>query len=203
MEDNRKRQLADLDDYHYDTKEIALRAIENLRNIKEYCKLEEQYLEARRQHNLLQISQLSARINKMKQDEVHRLVLMEEERRKNIERISDVLRSIDPAEEERYQMLLAALSLLLDMVDTVFSEINIVLRKNKIGVEMDNFPELKAAMKIVWEMAFDEQDKMMEYKNKLWSEESQRLYKYILERSAVYCRKVDRIEARMEKSEVK
>ena len=94
---------------------------------------------------------------------------------------------------------MAALSLLLDMTDNVFFDINQVLKRNNLGIEIDNFPEMKAAKKTAQDMAIKEQYAMARYKEDLWNEESERIYKYLLERCATYRRKVDRIEARQEK----
>ena len=178
-------------------RDIASMAADNLTNNREYMRLVEKYAVASKKRDYIKMVELSTRIKKMKEDEVERLSRRESEMRKNVNRLAEMLKSLDVSEHDRYQELLAALSLLLDMIDTTFSDINKILRRNDMGVEMGNFDEFVAAKKLAWEMAFDEQGKMARYKNELWSEESDRIYKYLIERCAVYCRKVDRIEAKM------
>lgn len=190
------KMLDELDDYHYDTQEIANEAMENLGRNKEYRRVLDRYDEACRQRNLVKMTQLSARINKMKQQEVHNVILRHEERRKDVNNIAALLSEMDKEEGNRYQELLAGLSLMLDIIDSIFTDINNLLRRNNVGIEMNNFPELKDARKIVWEMISDEQNKMQDYKNKLWSEESERIYSYLLRRCAAYRKKVERIEAK-------
>ena len=92
---------------------------------------------------------------------------------------------------------------MLDMTDNIFFDINKLLNRNNIGIEMNNFPELKAAKKTVQDMAIKEQYGMARYKEDLWNDESERIYKYLLERCAIYRRKVDRIESKMKKTENK
>ena len=135
--------------------------------------------------------------------ETNRLWMLEMEKRKSVKDLSDLLLKKDRAEYEHFQELMAGLSLLLDMTDNIFFDINKLLNRNNIGIEMNNFPELKAAKKTVQDMAIKEQYGMARYKEDLWNDESERIYKYLLERCATYRRKVDRIESKMKKTENK
>lgn len=191
--------IADLDEMHYDMQEIANRAMENLGGNREYRNLLDSYDRAVRSRQYVQQAQLSAKIDLMKRQEMQRLIELEESRRKDVNTLARMLKRINPADHDRFQELMAALSLLLDMTDNVFFDINKVLKRNNLGIEMDNFPELKAAKKTAQDMAIKEQYGMARYKEDLWNEESERIYKYLLERCATYRRKVDRIEARQEK----
>ena len=191
--------IADLDEMHYDMQEIANRAMENLGGNREYRNLLDRYDRAVHSRQYVQQAQLSAKIVLMKRQEMQRLIELEESRRKDVNTLAHMLKRINPADHDRFQELMAALSLLLDMTDNVFFDINQVLKRNNLGIEMDNFPELKAAKKTAQDMAIKEQYGMARYKEDLWNEESERIYKYLLERCATYRRKVDRIEARQEK----
>ena len=191
--------IADLDEMHYDMQEIANRAMENLGGNREYRNLLDSYDRAVRSRQYVQQAQLSAKIDLMKRQEMQRLIELEESRRKDVNTLAHMLKRINPADHDRFQELMAALSLLLDMTDNVFFDINQVLKRNNLGIEKDNFPELKAAKKTAQDMAIKEQYGMAHYKEDLWNEESERIYKYLLERCATYRRKVDRIEARQEK----
>lgn len=191
--------VADLDAMHYDMQEIANRAMENLGGNREYRGLLDRYDQAVRNRQLVQQTQLSAKIELMKRQEMQRLILLEESRRKDVNQLAKILKQVNAEDYDRYQDLMAALSLLFDMTDNVFFDINKVLRRNNLGIEMDNFPELKAARKTVQDMVISEQYAMKRYKEDLRNEESERIYKYLLERCATYRKKVDRIETRMNK----
>ena len=191
----------DPDEYHYDSQEIAARAIENLGRNKEYRRLLERYDKACMQRNFVKITQLGAEIERMKQDEVHRLVVLEDERRKNVGAIARLLEQIDRSEHEKYQDLMSGMCFLLDMLDYTISDINDLLRRNKIGVEMGQFSEVTAVKKTAYELAGGEVGTMPEYQRDEWLQEADRLYGFLLERSAVYRRRVDRIEARRKKDD--
>lgn len=197
-----EKVIADLEELHYDTQAIANMAMQNLGKNKEYRRLLDQCDKAARAHQYVQQSQLSAKIELMKRQEMQRLIELEESRRKDVNQLGRMLKQLNPEDYDRYQELMAGLSLLLDMTDNIFFDINKVLRRNNLGIEMDNFPELKAARKTVEDMAIQEQGTMKRYKEDLWNEESERIYKYLLERCATFRRKVDRIEEKMKKTNV-
>ena len=189
--------VADLEELHYDMQAIANMAMQNLGQNREYRRLLDRYDKAVRERQLLQQAQLSASIELMKRKEMQRLILLEESRRKDVNQLGRILRQVNPEDHDLYQELVAGLSILMDMTDNIFLDINKVLRRNNLGIEMNNFPELKAAKKIVWDLASGEQDNLPAYKRDLWDVESERIYKYLLERCAAYRRKVDRIEEKM------
>ena len=120
------------------------------------------------------------------------------ERRKDINNMATLLHG---EERNRYQELVAGLSLLLDLMDSTFSDLNTLLMRNKTGIQMDKFPELRAARKMLWDMANGEQEGMPQYKLDLWAAESDRLYKVLQERMGVFRRKVEREEARQDRQQ--
>ncbi len=203
MINSEKKQETILDDYHYDTEAIAERAREMLRGHRQYQKLRSQLGKLNAIRDLAKISMIQAQLREIETAEMTRLTRLEEEQRKNVNSISTLLKSIDIDEFNRYQELMAGVTLLLDMMDTAFSDVNRLLERNKIGISMGNFPELQAARKVAWDMASDEQNKMPKYKNNLWAEESERLYQTLQKRCAVYRRKVERIETKIGKIEGK
>lgn len=197
MADTEKIKIDEV--YGIDRDAINEQARANLQNNRQYKKLYEEYQRLDPRRDFVKIGILQSRLRLMESREMDRLANLEIERRKDVNLLADVLREKDAKEYERYQELMAALSLLLDMMDSTFGDLNRLLVRNKIGITMDQFPELIAAKKLAWQMASGEQNQMPEYKSELWSEESERIYKYLLERCATYRRKVDRIEARQEK----
>lgn len=193
----------DLNDYHYDTEAIAQRAAEILKGNKPYQKLYKKLQLLNPKRDMMKIALLQSQLREIESDEMNRLIELEENSRKKVRNIAVLLERIAPNEAAKYQEMMAGLSLLLDMIDTSFSDINKLLRRNSIGVEMNNFPELEAAKKLVWKMVFAEQKKMQTYQDNLWSEESGRLYTYLQARCAVYRRKVERVEGKLKKGNVK
>ncbi len=138
-------------------------------------------------------------MRKIEEDEVHRLVQLEEKRRMDVNAIDAMLRDLNPEDHHRYQQLMACLSMGIDMLDHTFASINGLLYRNGIGVQMFQFPEVAAAKKMLSELADMEVDHMPKYKANVYIEESDRLWNHLQQRCAVYVRKIDRIEAKFEK----
>ncbi len=138
-------------------------------------------------------------MRKIEEDEVHRLVQLEEKRRMDVNAIDAMLRDLNPEDHHRYQQLMACQSMGIDMLDHTFASINGLLYRNGIGVQMFQFPEVAAAKKMLIELADMEVDHMPKYKANVYIEESDRLWNHLQQRCAVYVRKIDRIEAKFEK----
>lgn len=186
--------------YGIDRDALAALASKNLMSDRQYKKLYDEYQRLDRRRDFVKIGIVQSRLRLMESREMDRLTELEIARRKDVNRLADLLKEKDTLEYEQYQDLMSALSLLLDMMDSTFGDLNRLLVRNKIGITMEQFPELLNAKQLAWQMATGEQDKMPEYKGELWSGESERIYKYLLDRCATYRRKVDRIEAKMEKN---
>ncbi len=135
-------------------------------------------------------------MRKIEEDETHRLVDLEEKRRMDVNNIADMLKGLNPDDYRRYQERMAGLAMAVDLLDWTFSDINGLLYRNGIGVQMFQFPEVAAARKMLSDLADMEQEKMPEYKRTEYVVESDRLWEHLKERTAVYVRKIDRIEAK-------
>lgn len=189
--------------YGIDRDAICEQARANLANNRQYKKLYDEMNRLDHKRDFVKIGILESRLRLMESREMDRLAELELKRRMDVNYLGNVLKEKDAKEYEAYQTLMSALSLLLDMTDNIFFDLKKLLDRNNLGIEMDNFPELKAAKKTVQSMAIKEQYSMERYKEDLWNEESERMYKYVLERCATYCRKVNRVEAKMEKTKKK
>ena len=184
------------EEWGIDSDAIKREAATNLKKCKPYQKLYDELNRLDPRRDYVKHQYVMTKIRLMESKEIDRLVNLQIDRRKDVNRLADYLQG---EERERYQELMAGLSLLMDMMDSTFSDINKVLKRNKTGVEMGNFPELIAARKLVWQMTNSEQNDMAQYKNDLWAEESERLYKYLRERCAMFRKKVEKIEAKLNK----
>lgn len=180
-------------DYGIDREAIARQAIGNLKGNRPYQKLYEQLQRLDPRRDFVKRNYVQTQIREMESKEINRLVNLELDRRKDVNRLTDYLQGDD---RNRYQELMSGLSLLLDMIDSTFFDINQLLSRCNTGVQMENFPEIVSAKKLVWTLANGEQNEMPRYKADLWAEESARLYDYLQERCAVFRRKVERKEAK-------
>ena len=182
-------------DYHYDEEEISERVRENLKQHKPYQKLYEQYQRLDPRRDFVKRNLIQTQMRKIEEDEVHRLVALEDKRRQDVNAIADMLKNLNPDDHRRYQELMAGLAMAIDVLDYTFTDINGLLYRNGIGVQMFQFPEVAAARKMLSDLADMEAEHMPEYKRTEYVAESDRLWKHLQERTAVYVRKIDRIEA--------
>lgn len=182
-------------DYGIDSDAITRQAIENLKANRHYQKLYEELQRLDSRLDFVKRNYVLTQIREMESKEINRLVNLELDRRKDVNRLTDYLQGDD---RNRYQELMTGLSLLLDMIDSTFFNINQLLKRCNSGIQMENFPEMVAAKKLAWTLANGEQNDMPRYKADLWSEESERLYASLQKRCAVFRRKVERKEAKID-----
>ena len=183
-------------DYYCGEDEIQERVRQNLKGHKQYQKLYEQYQRLDPRRDFVKCNLVQTQMRKIEQDEVHRLVALEDKRRQDVNNIAEMLRGLNPDDHRRYQELMAGLAMAIDVLDYTFTDINGLLYRNGIGVQMFQFPEVAAARKMLSDLADMEQEKMPEYKRTEYVAESDRLWEHLKERTAVYVRKIDRIEAK-------
>ncbi len=182
----------------FDLVTMTRQAQENVKDNREYKKLSKQLAQLDPRRDLLKYQLVQTKMHYMEQQELERLQQLEMNRRKDIKAIAEMLQG---EQRQQYDELLSGISLLLDLMDSTFSDLNTLLMRNKVGIQIDKFPELQAARKMLWDMANEEQDKMPQYRLDLWAEESDRLYKHLRDRMAIYRRKVEREEARQDKQQ--
>lgn len=182
----------------FDLVTMTQQAHENLMDNREYKKLRKELEQLNPRRDLLKYQLVQTKMRHMEQQELERLQQREMNRRKDIKAIAEMLQG---EQRQQYDELLSGISLLLDLMDSTFSDLNLLLMRNKVGIQIDKFPELQAARKMLWDMANEEQDKMPQYRHDLWADESERLYKHLRDRMAIYRRKVEREEARQDKQQ--
>lgn len=178
--------------YGIDEDEMKQRASELLMKNKQYSRLFDEYQRCS-PRDFVKRNLLQTKMRLMESAELDRLITLEIERRKNVEALAALLKEKDTDEWLQYMQYIDGLSLMIDMMDSTFSDINILLRRNHMGVTMGQFPELIAARKRVMGLANAEPDKMPKAQADLWAEESERIYAYLQQRMAVYRRKVNRV----------
>ena len=186
-------------DYHYDEDDIKTRAIDNLKHHKPYQKLVAEFERLDPRIDFVKRNFVKTKMRQIESEEIYRLVELEDKRRQDVNTIDDMLRNLNPEDYHRYQQLMAGLAMSIDMLDHTFSSINGLLYRNGIGVMMHQFPEITAAKEMLSNLADMEVANMPEYKAKEYVAESDRLWQHLQERCAIYVRKIDRIEANMEK----
>lgn len=191
MTDNLRQETSDL-------VTMTRQAQQNVKDNHEYKKLSKELAQLDPRRDLLKYQLVQTKMRYMEEQELERLQQREMNRRKDIKAIAEMLQG---EQRQQYDELLSGISLLLDLMDSTFSDLNLLLMRNKVGIQIDKFPELRAARKMLWDMANEEQDKMPQYKLDFYAEESDRLYKHLRERMAIYRRKVEREEARQDKQQ--
>lgn len=191
MTDNLRQETSDL-------VTMTRQAQENVKDNHEYKKLSKELARLDPRRDLLKYQLVQTKMRYMEEQELERLQQREMNRRKDIKAIAEMLQG---EQRQQYDELLSGISLLLDLMDSMFSDLNLLLMSNKVGIQIDKFPELRAARKMLWDMANEEQDKMPQYKLDFYAEESDRLYKHLRERMAIYHRKVEREKARLDKQQ--
>jgi len=184
------------EDYGYASMDIIKQATDTLRQNKHYRKLMEQWDTASKRGQMVQKININAQMRQMEKAEIDRIVAYENERRKSVTAVSQMLEQIDHNEFLKYQDLMSGLSFLLDLVDYTFTDINDLLHRNKLGIQMENFPELIKAKKEMAALVGGEVKTMPDYQQQLWMDESDHLFDRLKERAAVYRRKVEREEKR-------
>jgi len=190
--------MTDVRQETFDLVTMTRQAQENVKDNREYKKLSKELAQLDPRRDLLKYQLVQTKMRYMEQQELERLQQLEMNRRKDIKAIAEMLQG---EQRQQYDELLSGISLLLDLMDSTFSDLNTLLMRSKVGIQIDKFPELQAARKMLWDMANEEQDKMPQYRLDLWADESDRLYKHLRERMAIYRRKVEREEARMDKQQ--
>jgi len=183
-------------DYYYGEDEIQERVKQNLKGHKQYQKLYEQYQRLDPRRDFVKCNLVQTQMRKIEQDEVHRLVALEDKRRQDVNNIAAMLKEMNPDDHRRYQELMAGLAMAIDLLDYTFTDINGLLYRNNIGVQMFQFPEVAAARKMLSDLADMEVDHLPEYKRTEYVAESDRLWEHLKKRTAVYVGKINRIEAR-------
>ena len=170
------------------------RAAEELKRNRPYQRLLEKYKASLGTGNLVLQAQLNAQLKQMERQVIDRLMQQEMERRKDVRVLTEMLQERDPEAAAEYERLMGGLSVLLDVMDTTFSRINILLKQHEMRVTMNQWPELQQARRVVMNQVEGEVDKMAQRKHDLWAAESDRLYDFLMERMAVYQRKAARIK---------
>ncbi len=186
-----------LESYHLDMKSFTERAKDRLRNNRKYAKLQKQLCSLSSVYDLVKIGIIKEKMEQMEKNEIRRLIEMEMEQRKSVNHIAEILKEIDVKEFDRYQELMAGMLFCFDMIDSTISDINKVLKRNKIGIDLNKFEEFNGVRRVIWDMVSSEQKKMPNYKNELWSDESEHLYEILQNRCGVYRRKVNRVEEKI------
>lgn len=184
------------EDYGYASVDIINQATANLRQNKQYRKLMEQWSNFDKRGQMVQKINISAQMRQMEKAEIDRIVAYEDERRKSVTAVSQMLEQIDHDEFLKFLDLMSGLSFLLDLVDYTFTDINDLLHRNKLGIQMENFPALIKAKKEMSALVGSEVKTMPDYQQQLWMDESDRLFDHLKERAVVYRRKVEREKKR-------
>lgn len=182
------------EDYGYDSEAIAEQARENLKRNRPYQKLYEQLDRLDPRLDFVKRNYLLTQARQMEDQEIRRLMDLDNKRRMDVRCIGDYLEEHNPADSEKYESLMAGFAFLLDMIDFTLHDINEILFRNKTDIRMENFPEIVKCRKLAEEMADSDIKKMPQWQRDMWIYESERLWNTLKERSASYLKRAEREE---------
>ena len=182
------------EDYGYDSEAIAEQARENLKRNRPYQKIYEQLDRLDPRRDFVKRNYLLTQVRLMEENEIKRLMDLDNKRRQNVRRLGDYLEQHNPEDSEKYETLMAGFAFLLDMIDFTLHDINEILFRNKTDIKMENFPEIVKCRKLAEEMSGSDIKKMPEWQRNMWMYESDRLFNYLKTRSADYLRRAEREE---------
>lgn len=182
------------EDYGYDSEAIAEQAREILKHNRPYQKIYEQLERLDPRTDFVKRNYLLTQARLMEENEIKRLMDLDNKRRQDVRRIGDYLEQHNPEDSGKYETLMAGFAFLLDMIDFTLHDINEILFRNKTDIKMENFPEIMKCRKLAEEMAGNDIQKMPEWQRNMWMYESDRLFNYLKTRSADYLRRAEREE---------
>ena len=182
------------ENYGYDSEAIAEQARENLKRNKPYQKLYEQLDRLDPRIDFVKRNYLLTKVRQMENQEIRRLMDLDNKRRMDVRRIGNYLEKHNPADSEKYESLVAGFAFLLDMIDFTLHDINEILFRNKTDIKMENFPEIVKCRKLAEEMAGSDIQKMPEWQRDMWIDESDCLWNTLKEHSASYLKRAEREE---------
>ena len=182
------------EDYGYDSEAIAEQARENLKRNRPYQKIYEQLDRLDPRRDFVKRNYLLTQARLMEENEIKRLMDLDNKRRQDVRRIGDYLEQHNPEDSEKYETLMAGFAFLLDMIDFTLHDINEILFRNKTDIKMENFPEIVKCRKLAEEMAGSDIKKMPEWQRDMWIDESDWMWNTLKEHSASYLKRAEREE---------
>lgn len=185
-------QEVDPIEYGIDTDEIQRRAEQNMKTgCKEYKRLLQELDRLDPRHDFMKMSLVKTKMKHMVAEEIDRLWMLEMDRRKSVQGISDLLMQKDRGEYDHWQELLAGLSFVMDMIDFTVADINELFDRNNIGIRLEKFKEIEDARALAQRLTGDNLKHSKQWHQDMWYEESDRLWEHLKERCAAYRREVD------------
>lgn len=181
-------------DYHFDEDKIKAQVMESLKGHKPYQKLYKQLGALDPMRDFVKREYIKAQLREYEEKEIHRFVELEEKRRMNVNVIGDMLEQLSPEDGHKYQVLMTSMAFCIDMLDYIIGDINGLLRRNNIGVEMFHFDELKKAKDMVSDLADGEINNMPEYKQNEYVPACDELLNTVKTRADEFCQKMNLYE---------
>ena len=182
--------------YDFVSPELIEKAEGIINHNAKYCNLKKEYEKALSQRNYIKQMQLKAAMDKVMQDVVTKLVETEIEERSNTE---ELLKMLPYEEGLKYREILNVLCFCYDAIDYALTDVNKLLERNDTGFHVDNIPEVKKCRDKVASVLDAELRKMDIKEQDIYSVEADNIYAYLLKRSGVFRRKVDKLATKDKK----
>ena len=161
-----------------------------------YTKLLDKYNKQMKSHQYVQSMQTRLKMDERMREVVEQMVSHEMNDRK---KASDIVKMLGDEEGERYCCLLNALCMCFDVIDSIFVDINYLIKKSGTGYVAEDFPELDKCRKKINSVLGFEMKKMDKVQMDLYVEEADALYDHIKVRSEAFRKAVDKLSTDNEK----
>lgn len=165
-----------------------------------YQNLQKQYDKLITRHQFVQAVQIRAQMDAVMKEVVTTLVEKEIEERQTSE---ELLKMLPHEEKLKYRDLLNAMCFCFDAIDYIITDINSILKRNDIGFNVENLPEIKACKQKVFSVVSLEANKMDQQQQEIYFDEADSIYAHLVWRGKVFRKKMDYTEKKANKGSQK
>ena len=178
------------------TFELTAKARELVEKNAKYANMKKQLEKYKQQRNLIGVINTQKMMDAALEEVVWRLAEQEVEKRKNT---SEILKMLPEEEQSRYRDYLNVLSFCFDTIDYAITDVNDLWKRNGIKFNAESIPEVKRCKDKVASILNEEMHNMNDKELDEYFNEADNVYAYLIKRSGVFRRKVDKLKAKEEK----
>lgn len=180
----------------FTSKELIDQAMKILKNSREYRKLEEK-LQKYQQHNqYLQVLETKKKMDELIQQAARKVAEKEVDEACSSK---EILKRLGGADKDKYMNCLNTLCFCFDIMESVFIDLNDILKRMGEGFTSEQFPEIIACKKRVSETIHSEMNEMDAEQQDIYVNEVDSIYDHMKARSGILRRKLDKLAKKREK----
>lgn len=171
-------------------KELIKRASEEILKDKRYIVLQEKYKKQMQKKQYVHAMQTKAMMDAQMRDTVQRMIEREVECQKDSD---EIIKKLGEESGKKYRDLLNGLCFCIDTIDSILVDINGLMIKGNVNLEVGMLPEFESCKKRVDKILGGEIKKMNEHQLDLYIDEVESLYKLILGRGEAFRVECDKL----------